>query len=99
MPNVDEQIRSLLHDAAPRPSRSGLEERLARRRHRHTIRRRVGSGALAVAVLALTLAGLLELRRAFGGENEVPSSVGPQVSASPSEALTDVGFGFPVCRI
>jgi len=50
-------------------------------------------------VLALTLAGLLELRRAFGGESEVPSSVGPEVSASPSEALTDVGFGFPVCRI
>ena len=81
---LDERLRRAIGDAGEPADPSGVYEVLIRRRERRRIRRRVGSGVLALAVLAGTTAGVFALSKLFGGpgEGEVP----PLVPVSPTGA-------------
>ena len=81
---LDERLRRAIEHAggAGRPERR--LRGLIRRRERRRIRRRVGSGLLALAVVAGTAAGVFALSRFFGGPGE--DEVTPLVPVSPTGA-------------
>lgn len=103
MPSVDEQLTRALREAAPRPTTSGLDQRLARRRRARAARRRVGTAALTVVVLAGTAAGFVALSDAFEGDEQVrepsPTPAEPTPTVSSSDAIRLAGVPFAVCRI
>lgn len=84
MPTLDDQLRDRLHGAAPEPPEreDDLFGRLAGRRHRRQVRRRVGSVLLAVVVVAATVGGFLALDRAFRRGTRVPVAT-PTIANGP----------------
>lgn len=74
MPTLDDQLHDRLHSAAPEPPEHGddLFGRLEGRKRRRHVTRRVGSGVLAVVVLAATVGGFLALDRAFRRGTRMP---------------------------
>ncbi|MGE5225490.1 MAG: hypothetical protein ACM3OO_01295 [Planctomycetaceae bacterium] len=100
MPTVDEQLEALLRDAAPRPTTTGLDERLARRRRVRSLRKRIGNAVLIVAVFAGTIAGFLALSRAFD-RRSIPvgePSATASVSASVEPDVTGARAGDMNCE-
>jgi dipeptidyl aminopeptidase/acylaminoacyl peptidase len=65
MPDRDDGLRRAIRSVAPHVSTDGVREAIHRRRWRHEVRRRIGSGFLTVAVVAGSIAGYAGLRRAF----------------------------------
>jgi hypothetical protein len=101
MPSVDDRISKELRKAAPRPGGEELFQRLEIRMRRRRFGRRLGSAALAIAVIGGTLAGYLALDRAFRGTDPrpaTPSVTQPQPSAT-QEPGRDLGLGFRVCDV
>lgn len=97
MPERDDGLRRALQSAAPRPTIEGVRDAIARKRRARELRRRAGSGVLAVAVVAGSIGGFVALRRsvepADGSSGVIafsrtlracfdhPSVGGPQVDA------------------
>ena len=81
---LDERLRRAIEHAGEPADPSGVYEDLIRRREGRRIRRRVGSGLLALAVVAGTTAGVFALSRLFGGPGE--DEVTPRVPVSPTGA-------------
>jgi hypothetical protein len=81
---LDERLRRAIEHAGEPADPSGVYEDLIRRREGRRIRRRVGSGLLALAVVAGTTAGVFALSRLFGGPGE--DEVTPLVPVSPTGA-------------
>ena len=90
MPNLDDELRRRLQGAGRRVPTRGVYERLASRRRRKAITHRIGSGVLAVGVVAGSTLGLFGLQRAFRGSGDGQTTAGPAVPAG--EASTTVGF-------
>ena len=76
---LDEHLRRELERAGRPADPSGIYEELIRRRERRRIVRKVESGVLAIAVVAVSVAGVYALSRVFGEEAE-PDLVAPAVS-------------------
>lgn len=74
MPNLDDELRRRLERAGRRIPTEGVYERLSKRRDRKAITHRIGSGALAVAVIAGSTLGLTGLQRAFRGSGDAKTS-------------------------
>ena len=85
MPNLDDELRRRLQGAGRRVPTRGVYERLASRRRRKAVTHRIGSGVLAVGVVAGSTLGLFGLQRAFRGSGD-----GQAVSAG--GVSTTVGF-------
>lgn len=81
---LDERLRRAIEHAGEPADPSGVYEGLIRRRERRRIRRKVGSGLLALAVVAGTSAGVFALSKLFGGPGE--DEVTPLVPVSPTGA-------------
>jgi dipeptidyl aminopeptidase/acylaminoacyl peptidase len=81
---LDERLRRAIEHAGEPADPSGVYEGLIRRRERRRIRRRVGSGLLALAVIAGTSAGVFALSKFFGGPDE--DEVTPLVPVTPTGA-------------
>jgi Tol biopolymer transport system component len=81
---LDERLRRAIEHAGEPADPSGVYEGLIRRRERRRIRRRVGTGLLALAVVAGTTAGVFALSKLFGGPGE--DEVTPLVPVSPTGA-------------
>ena len=81
---LDERLRRAIEHAGEPADPSGVYEGLIRRRERRRIRRRVGSGLLALAVIAGTTAGVFALSKLFGGLGE--DEVTPLVPVTPTGA-------------
>ncbi len=81
---LDERLRRAFEGAGEPADQSGVYEDLIRRRERRRIRRRVGSGLLALAVVAGTTAGVFGLSKLFGGTGE--DEVTPLGPVSPTGA-------------
>lgn len=97
MPTLDDQLHDRLHGAAPEPPETeDLFGRLVEQKRRRHLARRVGSGVLAVVVLAATVAGFLALDKAFRPARIPVSSNEPTPTASGVLSLT--GVPFDVCR-
>lgn len=79
---LDERLRRALDGAGEPADPSGVYESLIRRRERRRIWRKVGSGVLALAVVAGTTVGVFGLSRLFGGPAEDEAS--PIVPVSPT---------------
>ena len=79
MPAFDDRLTRELERAARPGIATGTFERVDRRRARRARIRKVGSGALAVAVLAGTLGGAAILTRAFEGD-PVPDTAASDVT-------------------
>ena len=106
MARLDDRLRRDLERATRPADPAGVYEELIRRRERRRIVRRIESTALAVVVVASTIAGTYGLSRVFwtdtttAGEDNTPSVSSPPTSPSPSaQATTDIGLGFPVCNV
>ena len=80
---LDERLRRAIEHAGEPADPSGVYEGLIRRRERRRIRHRVGSGLLALAVIAGTTAGVFTLSKLFGGPGE---DVTPLVPVTPTGA-------------
>ncbi len=63
MPDGDDRLRRALRSAAPGPSTAGVREAIERKRRGRALRRRAGSGVLAVAVVAGSIGGFMTVRR------------------------------------
>lgn len=63
MPDRDDGLRRALQSAAPRPATDGVRDAIERKRRGRELRRRAGSGVLAVAVVAGSIGGFLIVRR------------------------------------
>jgi hypothetical protein len=102
---LDERLRRELERAGRPADPSGIYEDLIRRRERRRIVRKVESGVLAIAVVAVSVAGLYGLSRVFGDDAErdaaTPSvpTPSPTPTASPTRVGKDIGLGFPVCNV
>jgi hypothetical protein len=86
MPNLDDELRRRLQRAGRRVPTDGLYERLSKRRDRKAFTHRVGSGVLAITVVAGSTLGVFGLQRAFRGSGE------PEKTAQGGETSTTVGF-------
>jgi hypothetical protein len=102
---LDERLRRELERAGRPADPSGIYEDLIRRRERRRIVRKVESGVLAIAVVAVSVAGVYGLSRVFGEDAErnaaTPSvpTPSPTPTASPTRVGKDIGLGFPVCNV
>ena len=67
---LDERLRRELERAGRPADPSGIYEELIRRRERRHIVRKVESGVLAIAVVAVSVAGVYGLSRVFGEDAE-----------------------------
>jgi hypothetical protein len=76
---LDERLRRELERAGRPADPSGVYEDLIRRRERRRIVRKVESGVLAIAVVAVSVAGVYGLSRVFG-EDADRDAVAPTVS-------------------
>ena len=76
---LDERLRRELERAGRPADPSGIYEDLIRRRERRRIVRKVESGVLAIAVVAVSVAGVYGLSRVFG-DNADRDAVAPTVS-------------------
>src|SRR5437870_5018275 len=66
MPSIDDQLRTRMREASPRPAGAGdLVERLGARKRRRATLRRAGTVGLVVVVLFGTAGVFLALGRAF----------------------------------
>jgi lipoprotein LpqB-like beta-propeller protein len=81
---LDERLRRAIEHAGEPADPSGVYEGLIRRRERRRIWRRVGSGLLALAVVAGTTVGVFALSKLFGGPGE--DEVTPLVPVTPTGA-------------
>jgi Tol biopolymer transport system component len=90
MPNLDDELRRRLQRAGRRVPTDGVYERLSKRRDRKAFTHRVGSGALAVAVVAGSTLGLFGLQRAFRGSGQDPTVA--QTGTQQNGGSTTVGF-------
>jgi hypothetical protein len=81
---LDERLRRAFEGAGEPADPSGVYEDLIRGRERRRIRRRVGSGLLALAVVAGTTSGVFGLSKLFGGTGE--DEVTPLGPVSPTGA-------------
>jgi len=85
MPNLDDELRRRMQRAGRRVPTDGVYERLSKRRDRKAVTHRVGTGFLAVTVVAGSTLGLLGLQRAFRGS-------GDGQSAAQGSGSTSIGF-------
>jgi Lipoprotein LpqB beta-propeller domain len=92
---LDERLRRELEEAGRPADPSGVYEELIRRRERRRISRRVGTGVLALAVLAGTVAGVIGLSKLFRASDDqrvVPlAPVQPTPAANGLVAFTSNG--------
>ena len=94
MPSIDDQLRTRMRDAAPKPTGDGdLVEHLAARKRRRAGVRRAGTVGLVVVVLAGTTGAFVALGRAFRTEPI------PGTSPTLSQPPPDLGLGFPICDV
>jgi hypothetical protein len=94
MPSIDDQLRTRMRRAAPRPAGDGdLVERLGARRRRRATSRRVGRVGMIVVVLLGTFGAFVALGRAFNA-NHLPGT-----TPTPTQTPPDLGLGFPICDV
>ena len=94
MPSIDDQLRSRMREAAPRPAGGGdLMERVGVRKRRRASVRRAGTVGLVVVVLAGTTGAFVALARAFRTE-PIPGTI-----PTPTQPPPDLGLGFPICDV
>src|SRR5919106_159596 len=86
---LDERLRRELEQAGRPADPSGIYEDLIRRRERRRIVRKVESGVLAIAVVAVSVAGVYGLSRVFGEDVE-------QDAATPAVANGEIVFSIPL---
>jgi hypothetical protein len=104
---LDERLRRELERAGHPADPSGIYEDLIRRRERRRIVRKVESGALAIAVVAVSVAGVYGLSRVFGEDAKrdaaTPSVPTPSPTPTPTMSASpvgkDIGLGFTVCNV
>ncbi|MGZ8614531.1 MAG: hypothetical protein ACXWX4_07610 [Actinomycetota bacterium] len=75
MPERDDGLRRALQSAAPRPTIEGVRDAIARKRRARGLRRQVGSGVLAVAVVAGSIGGFVVLRRSVEPADGLPGVI------------------------
>jgi Tol biopolymer transport system component len=80
----DDGLRRALQGAAPRPKIDGVRDAIERKRRAREVRRRVGSGVLAIAVIAGSVGGFVGLRRMFELDDpaRTPQTVAPVSNGS-----------------
>ncbi|HYZ12452.1 MAG TPA: hypothetical protein VFA08_02465 [Actinomycetota bacterium] len=88
---LDERLRRELERAGRPADPSGIYEDLIRRRERRRIVRKVESGVLAIAVVAVSVAGVYGLSHVFGEDAE-------RDAATPSETNGEIVFSIPLER-
>ena len=86
---LDERLRRELERAGGPADPSGIYEDLIRRRERRRIVRKVESGVLAIAVVAVSVAGVYGLSRVFGEDAN-------RDSATPSVSNGEIVFSIPL---
>ena len=86
---LDERLRRELEQAGRPADPSGIYEDLIRRRERRRIVRKVESGVLAIAVVAVSVAGVYGLSRVFGEDAE-------RDAATPSVSNGEIVFSIPL---
>jgi hypothetical protein len=100
---LDERLRREIERAGEPADPTGVYEDLIRRRERRRIVRKVESGVLAIAVVAVSVAGVYGLSRVFGEdakrEAATPSTPAPTPTPSPTPIGKDIGLGFPLCDV
>ncbi len=105
MPGIDERLKHELERLAAPADPSRAFERVARKHARRRVARRLQTGALVVAVLALTVAGTYGLMRVFGvgssttpGDNgsptAPPTSVDPRTTIGPACGISELRADF-----
>jgi hypothetical protein len=102
MSRLDDRLTRELERIASPAAPVRVFERVARRRGRRHMLRRVQAAALVVVVLAGTIGGFVFLSDAFrDGSTEIGGSVTPIPSATITTppGPIDMGLGFPVCDI
>ncbi len=98
-----ERIRRRLDGAAEPADPAGAYEAVVEKKAARRVRRRAGTVALAVAVVAATAGGTYALIRAFGGGSGQPAAAPttteptPSESASPTESPTVTPSPTPTC--
>lgn len=75
MAKGEDSLRRALRAAAPRPVIEGVREGIARKRRAREIRRRAGSGVLAVAVITGSIGGFLSIRRSVEPADSPPGVI------------------------
>jgi hypothetical protein len=94
MPNIDDQLRTRMREAAPEPAGDNdLVEHLGARKRRRAGVRRAGTVGLVVVVLVGTSGAFIALGRAFRTE-PLPGTL-----PTPSQTPPDLGLGFPICDV
>jgi hypothetical protein len=94
MPSIDDQLRTRMREAAPRPAGADdLVEHLNARKRRRAGVRRAGTVGLVVVVLVGTAGVFVALGRAFRTE-PIPGTI-----PTPSQTPPDLGLGFPICDV
>ena len=92
MPSIDDQLRTRMRKAAPRPAGAGdLVERLGARKRRRATLRRVGSIGLVAIVLLATAGTFFALGRAF--------RTAPIPAVTPTQPIENLGLDFAICRV
>lgn len=86
---LDERLKHELERAGRPADPSGVYEDLIRRRERRRIVRKVESGVLALAVVAVSVAGVYGLSRVFGEDAE-------RDAATPSVSNGEIVFSIPL---
>ena len=86
---LDERLKYELERAGRPADPSGVYEDLIRRRERRRITRKVESGVLAIAVIAVSVAGVYGLSRVFGGDPE-------RDAATPAVSNEEIVFSIPL---
>lgn len=86
---LDERLKHELERAGRPADPSGIYEDLIRRRERRRIVRKVESGVLAIAVVAVSVAGVYGLSRVFGDDAEPDP-------ATPAESNGEIVFSMPL---
>jgi hypothetical protein len=92
MPSIDDQLRTRMREAAPRPAGADdLVERLGARKRRRASLRRVGSVGLVAIVLLATAGTFFALGRAF--------RTAPIPAITPTQPIENLGLNFAICRV
>ncbi len=92
MPSIDDQLRTRMREAAPRPAEAGdLVEHLGARKRRRATLRRVGSIGLVTIVLLASAGTFFALGRAF--------RAAPIPAITPTQPIENLGLDFAICRV
>ena len=92
MPSIDEQLRTRMREAAPRPAGADdLVEHLGARKRRRAALRRVSSTGLVAIVLLASVGTFFALGRAF--------RTSPVPAVTPTPPIENLGLDFAICRV